>query len=504
MRDFEGWWRKAKVATPNLLTMTTVNLVDDATPDLDHDAFPSTWQQGDQSLDVSYRFEPGAEDDGVTVSVPLPLLAALKPDGFDWQVPGLREELVTSLIRSLPKGIRRHVVPAADWARTLLAEAGAPEGSLTSFLARAITAKTYTPVTAGDFDLDRVAAHLRVSFAVMDDRGERVASGKVLSALQASLKPVARASVARVTEAAGAAGTADAAAAQPQHDPLERAGITSWDFGELDRSRDTKHGANTIRAYPALVDERTSVAIRLMSTPEDQAAAHRLGVRRLLMLAIPSPTGYVQEHLTTQEKLLLAQSPYRTTAALFEDCSVACIDAVIGDGQMFTRTQFESARDTVSATIVDSLFQAVALVARITAKAREADKSIKSATSLALIAPLGDARSQLDALVFDGFVSSTGLERLRRIPAYLDGIVHRLAKLVENPARDRVWMGEVQLAQGRYVAAGGTLPLDPAAGARIIKARWMLEELRLSLFAQHIATAEPVSLQRITKLLAEL
>ena len=118
-RDFEGWWRKAKVDSPELLTMTArePRRRRDA-PTLDHDAFPSTWQQGDQSLDLSYRFEPGSEDDGVTVAVPLPLLAGLKPDGFDWQVPGLREELVTALIRSLPKSIRRHVVPAADWART--------------------------------------------------------------------------------------------------------------------------------------------------------------------------------------------------------------------------------------------------------------------------------------------------------------------------------------------------------------------------------------------------
>ncbi|WP_309621057.1 ATP-dependent RNA helicase HrpA, partial [Salinibacterium sp.] len=351
IRDFEGWWRTARAETPDLLTMTAENLVDDETPDLDHDAFPSTWQQGDQSLDLSYRFEPGSEDDGVTVSVPLPLLAGLKPDGFDWQVPGLREELVTSLIRSLPKGIRRHVVPAGDWARTLLAEAGQPEtgqlkGALTAFLAKEITAKTYTPVTPADFDLERVAAHLRVTFAVMDDRGQRLASGKVLSALQASLKPAARASVARAI---------DRPREESPADPLERATVTTWDFDTLDRSRDTRHGSNTIRAYPALVDERTSVAIRLMSTPEDQAAAHRLGVRRLLLLAIPSPTGYVQEHLTTSEKLTLAQSPYRTTAALFEDCMVACIDAVIGDGQLFTRAEFEKARDQVSATIVDAL-----------------------------------------------------------------------------------------------------------------------------------------------------
>jgi len=498
-RDFEGWWKKARVEAPDLLTMTAETLAPDDAAELDEDAFPSTWLQGDQTLALSYRFEPGAEDDGVTVAVPLPLLAGLRADGFDWQVPGLREELVTALIKSLPKQIRRHVVPAGDWARRLLAAAPAESGAtITGYLAREIAAQTYTPVTEKDFDLDRIPPHLRVSFAVMDERGTRVANGKVLSALQASLKPAARASVAKVVETPSVPGG---------HSALERAGLTTWDFDSLDRSRDVKHGGNTIRAYPALVEEGSSVAIRLMSTPEDQAAAHHAGVRRLLLLAIPSPLGYVQEHLTTQEKLVLAQSPYRNNAELFEDCMAACIDSVVGGTEIYTRAEFEAARDAVSATIVDALFQSVALVSRIIAKSRDADKAIKQATSMALITPLGDARSQLDALVYPRFVGITGLERLRRIPAYLDGIVHRVAKLAENPARDRIWMSEVELATNRYRDAGGELPLAAGAEGRpnsasLIRARWMLEELRLSLFAQHIPTAEPVSLQRITKALS--
>ncbi len=493
-RDLEGWWKKARVETPDLLTMTRENLMDDSEVVAVEDSLPSQWKQGDQTLGLTYRFEPGAPDDGVTVAVPLPLLAGLRADGFDWQVPGFREELVTTLIKALPKHIRKNVVPAADWARKLLV--AAPEisaSSITGFLAREIAAQTYTPVTEKDFDWDRVPPHLRVTFAVTDARGKTVASGKTLSALQASLKPAARESVARVVETP---------AASEGHRTLERAGITAWDFESLDRSRDVMHGGNTIRAYPALVDEGSSAAIRLMSTPEDQAAAHPAGVRRLLLLAIPSPLGYVQEHLTTQEKLVLAQSPYRTNAALFEDCMIACVDAVVGSREIFTRAEFEAARDEVSSTVVDSLFQTVALVSRIVAKGRDADKAIKGATSLALIAPLGDARAQLEALVYPGFVGVTGLERLRRLPAYLDGIVHRVAKLPENPGRDRVWMSEVELATQRYRDAGGELPLPAGAEAAIIRARWMLEELRLSLFAQHIPTAEPVSLQRISKVLA--
>jgi ATP-dependent helicase HrpA len=499
-RDFEGWWRKARVQHPDLLTMTAENLVDeDAAVELDEAAFPTTWAQGDQQLTLSYRFEPGAEDDGVTVAVPLPLLAGLKADGFDWQVPGLREELVTALIKSLPKHIRRTVVPAADWARKLIAALPAVStGTLTENLAREIAAQTYTVVTKDDFDVERVPAHLRVTFAVIDERGKRVAMGKVLSALQASLKPAARASVARVVDSV----------AVEERETVERSDITSWDFESLDKTRDVAHGGNTIRAYPTLVDEGATVSIRLMSTVEDQAAAHPAGVRRLLLRAIASPTGYVQEHLTTGEKLVLAQSPYRTTAALFEDCMVAVIDSVVAGREIWTRAEFDSARDAVSAAVVDSLFRTVALVSRIIAASREADKAIRAATTLSLVAPLGDARSQLDVLVWagatgPGFIAATGLERLRRLPVYLDALVHRISKLTENPARDRVWMTEVQTATSRYVAAGGTLPLVPGAPARITHARWMLEELRVSLFAQHIATAEPVSLQRITKLLSQ-
>jgi ATP-dependent helicase HrpA len=496
-RTFETWWRKARTETPDLLTMTPADLLgeDDADqPALErHEGdFPSTWSQGDQTLALSYRFEPGAENDGVTVTVPMPLLAGLRADGFDWQVPGLREELVTALIKSLPKHIRKNVVPAADWARKLLA-ASDESLPLTAFLAREITAQTYTPVTPADFDLDRVPTHLKVTFAVADERGEVVASGKTLSALQASLKPAARASVAKVVDSGDRA----------RRDPTERSGITAWDFDALDRVRDVKHGGNTVRAYPALVDEGSSVAIRLMGTAHDQAAAHPGGVRRLLLLAIPSPVGYVQQHLTTQEKLVLAQSPYRTTAAIFEDCMIACIDAVVGDREIFTRAEFEAARDAVSATIVDDLFQTVALVSRIIAGSRAADKAIRDATSMTLIAPLGDARAQLDALVYPGFIAATGLGRLRRLPVYLDGIVHRVGKLAENPARDRVWMSEVQLATERYLAAGGELPLPAAAEPRLARVRWMLEELRLSLFAQHLGTDGPVSLQRIAKALAD-
>jgi ATP-dependent helicase HrpA len=330
--------------------------------------------------------------------------------------------------------------------------------------------------------------HLRVTFAVVDERGRQVAASKDLEALQHKLKTRARASVAH--------------AYVRTPNALERDGLTSWDFDALPSTLDTKQAGNTVRAYPALVDHGNSVSIQLMSTQADQQREHRAGVRRMLLLATPSPVGYVQQHLTGAEKLSLAASPYRTTAQLFEDCLLACVDALLPADDVRTKAQFEHARDRVSQAIMDDLFTSVSLVAAILAESRRAQKAIAAASSMALIAPLADAREQLDCLVFPGFVSLTGLTQLRRMPLYLAGITHRVSRLAEHPGRDRAWLTDVQTATERYRAAGGTLPQAPDAAPHLVRARWLLEELRLSLFAQHLGTAESVSVQRITKVLA--
>jgi ATP-dependent helicase HrpA len=494
-RSFESWWRQARKEAPELLTMTQETLAGETA--IDEDAFPATWQQGDQTLQLSYRFEPGAEDDGVTVRVPLALLASLSPAGFDWLVPGLREDLVTALIKSLPKAIRRNVVPAADWARRLLEalpDVDAEElekTSLAEFLAETIQRKTHTPVDPEDFEADRIPPHLRMTFSVMNG-GREVARSKDLASLQLKLKTRARESVAKV------------AAATPH--AIERAGLTSWDFDELPKLIDTRQDGTVIRAYPALVDHGASVSITLMSTPDDQARALPGGIRRLLLLGIPSPLSYVREHLTQTEKLLLAASPYQNVQALFDDCLVACVDAGLrvraSDGLIWTRAEFEAARLEISAGLLDALYATVTQVTAILNAARDAERAIKATTSMAVLASVTDAREQLAGLVFPGFVSLTGTTQLRHIPRYLRGIAARLDKLPTEVARDRAWAIEVQASTERYRVAGGRIPLVAGMPERLVHVRWMLEELRVSLFAQHLGTAETVSPQRIAKALS--
>lgn len=533
-RAFERWWRAEHRRSPDLLTMSTADLLGEEAVSTDG-GFPDRWRQGDQTLTLRYRFEPGAPDDGVTVLVPLVLLPRLEPTGFDWQVPGLRDELITAMLRTLPKVLRRQVVPAAEWAAKIAAElpAGPETGETRPPFAEAvggvIKRLTYAPVTAEDFDLDRLPPHLRVTFRAVDERGRTVGDDKELAALQSRLADRASRAVASTFADGGRGrGRADGAAPAPAPDDgtpgrgsarpeqrgapaappfAEQAGVTSWHWDALPEHVDTRQAGNVVRAYPALVDEGASVALRLVPTAEERDRASRRGIRRLLLLATPSPVAYVQEHLSNQEKLALASSAYAGPRALLDDCLAAVVDAELRarhpDGLVRTRAEFEAVRDAVAASVMDRMFETVALVSRILVAAREADRAISTASSLQLMSALADARSQLEALVPSGFVSATGLERLRHLPRYLEAITVRVRRMQENPGRDRQWLTEFDQARSAYEKAGGTVPIDPEADPTLVRVRWLLEELRVGLFAQELRTAETVSVKRIVKALAE-
>jgi ATP-dependent helicase HrpA len=522
VRSFESWWRDAHERTPRLLDLTEADLLDASDRSAEGD-FPPHWRQGDQRLSLAYRFEPGSPEDGVTVVVPLALLASLRPDGFDWQVPGLRDELLAALIRALPKAIRRHVVPAADWAarfREELAGAGPeshdglPPQTLRDALASRIQRIANQPVTAADFELDRVPAHLRVTFRAVDERGRPAGADRDLGALQDRLANRARTSISRaMTRAAGAPAAETprpgvGARRVPDAAPggfAERTGIEDWDLGDLPERVDTPVAGGVVRGYPALVDDGGTVSLRVESSPEAAARATRRGVRRLLLHAVPSPASYVLEHLTSAEKLALAASPYPSAKALIEDARVAVADAALAhvapDGVIRSRAAFEAARDAFSARSVDDVFATVGLAARLVTLSRDVERRVKAQTSLALVAPLADVRAQLSGLLPPGFVSRTGLARLPHLERYLRAILARLDGIADNPGRDRVRMTEFERAAAAYAEAGGAIPLPDAPEPHLAHARWLLEELRVSLFAQPLGTAEQVSVPRILKAL---
>ncbi|MCR2784259.1 MULTISPECIES: ATP-dependent RNA helicase HrpA [unclassified Microbacterium] len=524
VRSFETWWRDASAHKPRLLDLTEADLVDDASRADERD-FPMRWQQGDQVLSLAYRFEPGAPDDGVSVVVPLALLAQLKPDGFDWQVPGLRGELITGLLRALPKAIRRSVVPAADWAARFADELagegpeshdGLPPRPLREALAARVQRVANQPVTAADFDLERVPGHLWMSFRAVDERGRAVASDRDLRALQERLADRARGAVTKSLAAprgprAGAPAPGPGAAPAPPTTSgpsagiAEQTGLTDWTIGDLPALVDTRVAGGVVRGYPALVDEGATVALRIQATPERAERLTRAGVRRLLLLTVPSPAPYVLEHLTAHEKLALAASPYPSAKALIEDARVAVADAVLDrtlpGAVVRTAAEFARVREEFSRTVVDELFQTVALTARILTAARDVEKAVRGQNSMTLLAALGDVKAQLSGLVFPGFVSRIGVARLAHLPRYLAGALERVTQLSDNPGRDRQRLTDYERMAALYAEAGGTIPLAEDAPANLAHARWLLEEYRVSLFAQRLGTAESVSPQRIGKAL---
>ncbi|MGO2932033.1 DUF3418 domain-containing protein, partial [Microbacterium sp.] len=509
VRSFESWWRDALQQTPKLLVMRESDLIEDDARS-EKDEFPTRWTQGDQVLGLAYRFEPGSADDGVSVVVPLALLAQIEDRGFDWQVPGLRAELVTALLRALPKTIRRHIVPAADWADRFGAElveqgpegrAGLPERSLKEALARLIQPLANQPVSADDFDDERVPGHLLMNFRAVDERGRVAGSARDLGELQRSLSDRARASVAR-SIARPAKPDVTAVAAASTRTSIEQDDLTTWTFGDLPEVLDTKVAGGVVRGYPAIVDRGKTVSVRVEATADAAERATRDGVLRLVLLNVPSPASYVQDHLTAPEKLALAASPYPSVAALIEDARTAVARSLLPETAIRTEAAFVQARGAVNAKLVDDLFQTVSLVARILTKAREVERGIKSQNSLALLGPLNDIRSQLSGLLHPGFISTAGTERLAHFPRYLDGMLDRLKTLENEPGKDRTRMTEYERVAQAFEDAGGTIPLPADAAPALIEVRWLLEEYRISVFAQRLGTAGPVSPQRIQKVLS--
>jgi len=412
-------------------------------------------------------------------------------------------------------------VPAADWADKFAAELasagpehhdGLPPYTLRESLARLIQPLANQPVSASDFDMERVPGHLQMNFRAVDERGRVAGSDRDLTALQTALSDRSRASVARsITEPSrsgrgrGPAATERVAAASARG-PIEQNDLTTWSFGDLPEVLDTKVAGGIVRGYPAVVDQGKSVSVRLEATADAATEATRAGVLRLVLLGVPSPASYVQGHLTSAEKLALAASPYSSAAALIEDARAAVVRAIIErevpSGVIRTESEFTRVRDIVSATLVDELFACVSLVARILTKSRDVERGIKSQNSLALLGPLNDVRTQLAGLLHPGFISAAGVTRLAHFPRYLDGMRERLSSLADAPGKDRTRMSEYERMAQVFADAGGEIPLPAGAPAHLVETRWLLEEYRVSVFAQRLGTAQPISPQRITKALA--
>jgi ATP-dependent helicase HrpA len=476
-RHFDAWWKKQRHQTPGLLTLHRDDLLrKDATGDQ-----PDTWQAGDLALPLTYRFEPGALDDGVTVHVPVEVLARLGGDEFAWQIPAFREELITALIRSLPKELRRNFVPTPDTARAVLTSLDPGQEPLLESLQRELRRRTGILVPIDAFDLDKLPAHLRVTFAIESSDGTEVARGKNLEGLQDQLAAPARRAV------------ADAVAGE-----LERTGLRTWpdDIDELPCSIERTSGGHTVRGFPALVDAAAAVDLRVFATQAEQDAAAGPGTRRLLRISVPSPVKAVERALDPRARLVLGTNPDGSLSALLDDCADAAV-AVLAPAPAWTRAEFTALRDTVADALVPTTLDVVARAEKALAAAHEVELALPAEPSPAQAESIADVRSQLGRLLPNGFVTATGTAHLADLARYLTAIGRRLDRLPHGINADRERMHQVHAVQTAYDLLLQALSPARAAAADVRDISWMIEELRVSLWAQQLGTARPVSAQRI-------
>jgi ATP-dependent helicase HrpA len=493
---FDAWWRRARRDAPGLLTLTMADLLSDAAAGLDHSAYPEVWTTstpGTQaapalaSFPVSYEFAPGSEADGVTIDLPLATLNTARPEEFSWQVPGLREELLTELIRSLPKALRRELVPAPNVAREVLAAldaAGAtPEGDITHVLSAQLLRLRGIRVPPQEFDAAKLPPHLRITFRVTDG-GNVLATGKDLAALQRQLRPRLRAALSARASA------------------LTRKGLTSWTFGDLPRV----FTDGEVTAYPALADTGTAVDIRLFETQAAASAAMLAGTRRLTLLGARSPVKDIAARLTTQQKLLLSNNPHGGVAKLFEDCVACAADSLItaAGGPAWKADGFARLATVVRGGLHAATYEVIQHAEATLGLAHAIETRLAAMRSPATQPAVTDIREQLTALIGPGYLTRTSLPRLPSLARYLRAIGRRLDKLPDNPGRDAQLMAVIHAVTDDYAGALAALPPEQRATGQAQAIRWMIEELRVSVFAQTLGTPAPVSERRVRRAISEL
>ncbi|MGI9009517.1 MAG: ATP-dependent RNA helicase HrpA [Streptosporangiaceae bacterium] len=482
-RHFDTWWKQASRTQPDLLTLTPEDLAGPAADEVTPADFPSSWGE----LPLSYEFAPGDPGDGVAAEIPLAVLNQVSGDELSWQVPGLRQELVTELIRSLPKQLRTRFVPAPDVARDVLTrldpDSLGGQGSLPAALAAELTRLGGIAVPPDAWDLDKLPSHLRLTFRITDD-GQVLAAGKDLDELRDELRP-------QLAER-----LADAAAG------LTRTGLTGWDFGTLPRV----FTSGQVTAYPALRDAGPTVDIALFETRPQAERAMWRGNARLLALGVPAGTRAVASRLPVNAKLAMSRHPYASAQDLLDDCALAAALRVAAEagGPAWDEEAFGLLLEAARSGLRTAAADVVSAVARVLAQAHAVESALDRARSPVFADAAADLRGQLAGLIYPGFVADAGARRLADLARYLRAMAHRLDKAPADLRRDAARMQVIDEVTLDYEQVRGRLGAAAAGREDVEAIRWMIEELRVSLFAQPVGAAIPVSEQRVLAALDRL
>ena len=485
-RHFDSWWKKEHRRTPDLLDFDPAKLIDDS-HEVTEESFPDHWRKGSIDYELTYKFEPGDPLDGVTVMVPIPMLAGLDTEGFDWLVPGLRLELVTELIRSLPKALRRTVVPAPEFAERALDRLIPYEGSITQQLADVLRELGGQGINATDFQASKLPAHLRMNYGAIDKRGKIVDSDRDLAALVRRQAGHIKSSVSRVSRTS------------------ESTAVSEWTddtLGTIDDTVTTTVDGHEVTAYPALVATEDGVELKVHPTKAAADAAMVTTTLTLLMREISVNTSQMVKGLPLQQRVAVDSYPHGGADGLVNDARVAAIRDLMleAGGPVRTPAAFQKLKDTVKPQVPGRVRQAVVAIAPGLAEYSNLRAELSHWDGPAI----DDMRAQLDFLLPRNAITVHGMSHLRHLPRYIQAMRIRLEDMNLDPDRDADRQAEVDNAKAYLSNRLRNLPAGREKTREVKDVRWMIEELRVSLFAQRLGTAHAVSLRRIQKAVDKL
>jgi ATP-dependent helicase HrpA len=519
---FERWYREASRADPALLKLTREELMRHEAAGITTDAFPRTIRLGGVDCAAAYLHEPGDLRDGITVTVPLFVLNQVSEERAEWLVPGMLKDKVQALLKSLPQRPRSRFVPLPESATRLAASLSQPplwtQGGLTDAVLKIVRAETSLDVKRADFKLDMLPAHLFMNFRVVDEHGRQLGMGRNLGALKSELGAQARGAFQALAGMKGLAPSPPARGrgegsreevARPS--PSQKGEVarpvtpdqryTAWTFGELPELMEIRKGGTSLIGFPALIDQADAVTIEVFDEPDVAATKHRTGLRRLFALQLKDALKYLEKNIPDLQKMAVAFMPLGTQEELREQIiDVALERAFLQDPLPSDEAAFRRRVDEGRGRLTLIANEVARLGATILVEYAAAVRKIKDTRNHA--EATADAAQQLQRLVPKRFLAQTPWTQLQHFPRYLKAITLRLDKLRADPARDAARLAELKPQEQRYWRL--VAERKGAVDDRMQEFRWLLEELRVSFFAQELRTPQPVSVKRLDKLWGQL
>ncbi len=480
-RTFEKWWQRKHREEPNFLDYDIKMLQRKDTSEISPDMYPDHIQVNNFRIPLTYNFDPTKENDGVTAVIPVSVLNQIPEDIFLWLIPGLRLELFTQLIKTLPKVLRRHFVPAPDYAAKINESIKPEDGYFWDVLIKKMTALSGPLIKKDDFVLTSLPTHLTFYFRVVNSKNRLLMEGRSLEHIKSKLKDEMKNSLAEVLK-----------------DVPKSEKSSSWTFGDIPESQTRNLGGLEVVAYPALHDAGTGVTMELYGTTEEAESQMHKGLKRLIMLSIPSPLKFLEEKLPNKAKLSMYFNAVGSVKSLIEDLESLALDNLIEEngGNIRKKDDFLKITELAKSSIYDRVLSLATVCEKILVKANEVRKKLKGKMDFQIAYAWSDMGGQLSHLIYKGFASDATMKYFPEIERYLDAILKRMEKVPRDPNRDLLLMNHFQAVEENYESllgyfSGKIVPKD----VHLLK--YMLEELRVSLFAQGLKTMYPVSEKRV-------